>query len=47
MCDLLAGKAQASNDILDPRARGECLKTVSIEKRGTNQLELLIAGSVL
>lgn len=47
MCDLLAGKAQAGNDILDPRARGESFKTASVQRRGSNQLELLIAGSVL
>lgn len=43
----VAGKAQAGNDILDPRARGESLKTASVQKRGSNQLELLIAGCVV
>lgn len=40
-------KAQAGNDILDPRARTESLKTVSVQRRGSNQLELIIARSVL
>lgn len=43
----LAGKAQAGNDNLDPRARGESLKTASVQRRGSNQLELLTAGCVV
>lgn len=40
-------KAQAGKDILDPRARGENLETASVQRRGSNQLELLTAGCVL
>lgn len=43
----LAGKAQAGNEILDPRARGESLRTASVQRKGSNQLELLIAECVV